>query len=154
MPIKVDIVTQEGPLFSEPEADSVLLPSAEGQMGVLPRHAALLTTLAFGELVVRKAGAEESFLVYGGVVEVRPDSVIVLADTAESTYNVDAEKARVARESAEKVMRDGLPPDKTAAVLQELRRADLQENVLRRQRNRPPTVRIRTVDESQEGTKK
>src|SRR5512147_977706 len=100
MPIRVDIVSQEGPLFSEPEADMVIVPGTDGEMGILPHHAALLTTLAFGELRVRKGNAEESFIVYGGVVEVRPDSVRVLADLAESTFDVDAKKAQEARTNA------------------------------------------------------
>ncbi len=126
MPLRVEIVTQEGRLFLEPEADMVVLPGTDGQMGILPNHAALLTTLALGELIVRKGNAEESFIVYGGVVEVRPDGVNVLADTAESSYDLDGAKAQEARERAEQVMREGLPPDKSAAVLQELRRATLQ----------------------------
>jgi len=148
MPIRVDIVSQEGPLFSEPEADMVIVPGTDGEMGILPHHAALLTTLAFGELRVRKGNAEESFIVYGGVVEVRPDSVRVLADLAESTFDVDAKKAQEARTNAERVMKDGVPPDRTAVVMQELRRANLQENILRKVKSRAATVRIRTGEES------
>ena len=116
-------------------------------MGILPHHAALLSTLNFGELRVRKGGAEESFIVYGGVVEVRPDRVIVLADTAESSYDVDEAKALEARERAEQLMREGLPVDKMAPVIQELRRAQMQENIIRRVKSRPATVRIRTVED-------
>ncbi|HRE46818.1 MAG TPA: ATP synthase F1 subunit epsilon [Aggregatilineales bacterium] len=152
MPIKVDIVTQEGPLFSDPAADMVVIPGVEGQMGILPHHAALLTTLAHGELIVRKGGAEESFIVYGGVVEVRPDSVLILADTAESTYAVDMEKVRQAREDAERVKREGVAPDKSMAVVQELRRAGLQENILRKVKSRANTVRI--VNPEEEKAKK
>lgn len=148
MPIRVDIVTQEGPLFSESEADIVILPGIEGEMGIYPHHAALLTTLAFGELRVRKGIAEESFIIYGGVAEVRPDRVIVLADTAESTFAIDSGAAQEARERAEQVMREGVPPDKTAAVIQDLRRANLQENILRKVKSRAATVRIRTRDEN------
>jgi F-type H+-transporting ATPase subunit epsilon len=150
MPLHVQIVTQEGPLFEEPAADMVIVPGSEGEMGILPHHAALLSTLSFGELRVRKGGAEESFVVYGGVVEVRPDRVIVLADTAESTFEIDEAKAHEARERAEQLMREGVPVDKTADVVRELRRAQLQENVLRRVRNRPPTVRIRTIEDNGE----
>jgi F-type H+-transporting ATPase subunit epsilon len=150
MPLHVQIVTQEGPLFEEPAADMVIIPGSEGEMGILPHHAALLSTLSFGELRVRKGGAEESFVVYGGVVEVRPDRVIVLADTAESTFEIDETKAHEARERAEQLMREGVPVDKTADVIRELRRAQLQENVLRRARNRPPTVRIRTIEDNGE----
>jgi F-type H+-transporting ATPase subunit epsilon len=128
----------------------VLLPGSEGEMGILPHHAALLSTLNFGELRVRKGGAEESFIVYGGVVEVRPDRVIVLADTAESSYEVDEAKAQEARERAEQLMREGLPADRMAPVIQELRRAQIQENVLRRVRSRPGTMRIRTIEDENE----
>ncbi len=61
----------------------VLVPGSEGEMGILPHHAPVLTTLAYGELVVRKGRAEESFVIFGGVVDIRPDRVIVLADLAE-----------------------------------------------------------------------
>ncbi len=146
MPLHVQIVTQEGPLFEEQNATMVLIPGVEGEMGILPHHAALLTTLKPGELRVRKGTAEESFIVYGGVVEVRPDRVIVLADTAESSYDVDLAKAEEARQRAETLMREGLPPDRMAPAIQELRRAQLQENVARRLRNRG-TLRIKTLDE-------
>jgi F-type H+-transporting ATPase subunit epsilon len=146
MPLHVQIVSQVGPLFEEPAADMVTLPGSEGEMGILPHHAALLTTLNFGEVRVRKGGAEESFIVYGGVAEVRPDRVIVLADTAESSYEVDEARAAEARKSAEQLMREGLPPDKLAPVIQELRRAQMQENVIRRIRSRA-TVRIKTIED-------
>jgi F-type H+-transporting ATPase subunit epsilon len=147
MPLHVQIVSQEGPVFEEPAADMVILPGSEGEMGILPHHAALLTTLNFGELRVRKGGAEESFIVYGGVAEVRPDRVIVLADTAESSYQLDEARAAEARQRAEQVMKEGLPPDRMAPVMQELRRAQLQENVLRRMKSRGGGVRIRTIED-------
>ena len=150
MPLHVQIVTQDGPLFDEPAADMVLIPGSEGEMGILPHHAALLSTLNFGELRVRKGGAEESFIVYGGVVEVRPDGVIILADTAESSFEVDETKALEARERAEQLMREGLPLDRMAPVIQELRRAQMQENVIRRVRSRPATLRIKTLEETDE----
>jgi F-type H+-transporting ATPase subunit epsilon len=149
MPIRVDIVTQDGPLFSEPAADMVIVPGAEGEMGILPRHAALLTMLAPGELRVRKGGAEESFIVYGGVVEVRPDRVIVLADTAESTYDLDVQAAKEARERAQTVMREGLPKDDSIALAHDLRRANLQENILRKVRARPSSMRIKVLGEDE-----
>ena len=83
MPIHIELVTQEKKVFDEPEADIVIVPAIEGEMGVLPNHAPVLTTLTFGELVVRKGAAEERFAVYGGVVDVRPDKVVVLADLAD-----------------------------------------------------------------------
>jgi len=147
MPLHVQIVTQDGPLFEEPAADMVILPGTDGVMGILPHHAALLTTLNYGELRVRKGGAEESFVVFGGVVEVRPDRVIVLADTAESTFDIDEAQAQQARERAEQLMREGLPPDRMAEAVRELRRAQIAENVIRKARTRGGTVRIRTIED-------
>ncbi len=147
MPLHVTIVTQEGPLFEEKAADMVVLPGVEGEMGILPHHAALLTTLSFGELLVRKGGAEESFAVFGGVAEVRPDRVIVLADTAQSSYEIDTAKAEDARQHAQELMRSGVPAEKQAVILQELRRATLQENVSRKIRNRN-VMRIRSIEDN------
>ncbi|MBX3066426.1 MAG: ATP synthase F1 subunit epsilon [Anaerolineae bacterium] len=148
MPLRVTIVTQEGPLFEEDAADSVVLPGTEGEMGILPHHAALLTTLGFGELRVRKAGAEESFAVYGGVAEVRPDRVLVLADTAQSSYDLDEAKAHQARENAERLRREGVPADRSHMIIDEIRRATMEENILRKMKQRPPTVRIKTVEDN------
>ena len=61
MPIHVELVTQERKVFDEPEADMVIIPATEGEMGILPHHAPVLTTMGFGELVVRKGPAEERF---------------------------------------------------------------------------------------------
>src|SRR5260370_29554538 len=148
MPLRVKIVTQEGLLFEDEGVDMVTLPGTEGEMGILPHHAALLSTLNYGELRVRKAGAEESFIVYGGVVQVAADSVIVLADTALSSYAVDETKAEEARKRAEDLMRSGVPEEKRYAI-EELRRASIQENVLRKVRQRPPTIRSKTLEANQ-----
>ena len=107
MPIHVELVTQERKIFDEPEADIVMVPGVEGEMGVLPNHAPVLTTMSFGELVVRKGEAEERFAIYGGVVDVRPDKVVVLADLAESSYALDLEKAQEARERARLLLEAG-----------------------------------------------
>ena len=97
MTIHVEVVTQERKVFEEPAADIVVLPGVEGEMGVLPRHAPLLTTMGFGELIVRKGQAEERFAIYGGVVDVRPDKVVVLADLAESSFTLDLGEIEAAR---------------------------------------------------------
>src|ERR1041385_8960039 len=115
MPLHVEIVTQEGKLFEDDGVDMVLVPGTEGEMGILPHHAALLTTLNYGELHIKKAGAEESFIVYGGVAEVRSNRVIVLADTAQSTFEVDEAQAVQARARAEELMRSGPPEEKVYA---------------------------------------
>jgi len=82
MPIKLEIVTVEGLLYAG-DVDLVSAPGVMGTLGILPKHTALLTALEPGELRLIKGGEEESFAVGGGFLEVLPDRVIVLADTAE-----------------------------------------------------------------------
>lgn len=136
MPIAVEVVTQEKLVFSEPEADMVIIPASEGTMGVLPRHAPVLTTLGFGELIIRKGRAEESFAIYGGVVDVRPDKVVVLADLAESSYEIDLEAIEAARAHAAKMMAEGVPPEQNRAATLELRRAELALKLQRKIQSR------------------
>jgi F-type H+-transporting ATPase subunit epsilon len=145
MPIHVEIVTQEQRIFDEPLADMVIIPAAEGEMGVLPHHAPVLTTLGFGELVVRKGRAEERFVIYGGVVDVRPDKVVVLADMAESAYHLDTEAIESARASAEKAMREGVPQEQGQEARLMLRRAELALKVQRKMQGRA-TLRILDED--------
>ncbi len=142
MPISVEIVTQEKVVFSEPEADMVIIPGSEGEMGVLPHHAPVLTTLAYGELLVRKGRAEESFVIYGGVVDIRPDRVVVLADLAESSYDIDVAAAEAARDRAEKLMEQGAPPEQNRNAALALRRAELALKVQRKVHARSQVMRI------------
>ncbi len=143
MPIHVEIVTQERVILDEPHADMVILPGSEGVLGVLPRHTPLLTTLDFGELRVKKGDTELAFAVYGGIVEVRPDKVVILADMVESAEEIDLELVEAARRRAEEMMRKGPPPDEVALIAQELRRAELAVRVRRQTQSRAGTVRIR-----------
>jgi len=147
MPLHVELVTQERKIFDEPNADSVTLPGIEGEMGILPRHAPLLTTLGFGEMVVRKAGKEERFAIYGGVVDVRPDKVVVLADTAESSFAINSEKAEAARARAAQTLAQGLPPEMNRAAALELRRAELALKLSRRVASTGSRMRILDQDD-------
>jgi len=142
MPIHIELVTQEQKVFEEAEADIVIVPAVEGEMGVLPNHAPVLTTLTFGELVVRKGAAEERFAVYGGVVDVRPDKVVVLADLAESSYALDLEKAQDARDRARQLLDDGLPGADNREAELALRRANLAVRVSQKIRSRGSMLRI------------
>jgi F-type H+-transporting ATPase subunit epsilon len=142
MPIAVEIVTQEKLIFSEPEADMIVIPASEGEMGVLPRHAPVLTTLGFGELIVRKGRAEERFAIYGGVVDVRPDKVVVLADLADSSYDIDAEAMEAARARAQRLLSEGLPPEQNREATLALRRAELALRIQRKVQGRGTVMRI------------
>ncbi|MBI3742130.1 MAG: F0F1 ATP synthase subunit epsilon [Chloroflexi bacterium] len=97
--IKLDIVTMERLLISE-QVDYVSAPGVDGIVGILPRHTPLLTALAFGELRYKKDGAEFSFAIGGGFMEVRPDQVTVLADVAEQADEIDDVRAEAARKRA------------------------------------------------------
>ncbi len=126
MPILLEIVTPERLAYSD-EVDAVVLPGSEGEMGVLPHHAPLVSTLGVGELRIRKGGAEESFAIVGGFVQVRPDRVVVMAETADMSSEIDLEKAQEARREAERALESGYheAADLSAA------RAALQQALLR-----------------------
>ena len=145
MPIHIELVTQEKKIFDEPAADMVIVPAIEGEMGVLPNHAPVLTTLTYGELVVRKEDAEERFAVYGGVVDVRPDKVVVLADLAESSFALDLEMAQQARERARNILEEGLPEVDNRQAELALRRANLAVRISQKVRSRGSMIRI--IDE-------
>lgn len=146
MPIHVEVVTQEKRVFEEPAADMILIPASEGEMGVLPHHAPVLTTLGFGELVIRKGHAEERFAIYGGVVDVRPDKVVVLADLAESSFEIDMEAIEAARERAQHMMREGVPEVENRAAALALRRAELAVRIKNKIQSRGTVMRI--IDEN------
>ncbi len=149
MPLHVEIVTQEGKIFEEEAADMVIVPGSEGEMGVLPHHAPILTTMGFGELRIKKGTATEDFIIYGGIVEIRPDRVIALADMAESSYAVDVARAEEARAHASELMKGGVPAEREASLLQELRRAELAVKVSHKARARGG-LRIRTAADETE----
>ena len=135
MPIRCEIVSQDRKVF-EGEADVVVLPGSEGEMGILPRHAPLLTTLKFGIITVRSQGKEEHFTVAGGVAEIQPDLVTVLADAAENVEEIDITRADAARKRAEEILAKGVPADTDAYLAMEaaLRRSNLRLEAARRYR--------------------
>jgi len=130
-------------------ADMVLLPGAEGEMGILPHHAPLLTTLKFGIIKVRYQGKEEYFTVAGGVAEVQPDIVTVLADAAENVEEIDASRAEAARKRAEEMLAKGIPADADAYLKIEaaLRKSTLRRDAVKRFR-RGATKPARITEES------
>lgn len=148
MTIHVELVTAEERVFEETEADMIVVPATEGEMGILPRHAPVLTTLGFGELVIKKGGAEERFAIYGGVVDVRPGKVVVLADLAESSFDLDVQAIEAARRRAEKLLDEGLPPEQNREAALALRRAELALKVSRKVRDRGNVLRIVSDDDN------
>lgn len=151
MPLQCDIVTQEKTVFSG-QVDAVNLPGSEGRMGILPNHTALLTTLGYGEVIVRTADQEEYFAIGGGFAEVQPDKVVILADSAEHAEVIDIERAERARESAEKYMAEGVPedPERYAQIRASLQRAQIRIDVAHRRRRRAmPTGRVMSMEEDE-----
>lgn len=135
MPIRCEIVSQDRTVF-EGDADIVIVPGVGGEMGILPNHAPLLSTLRFGFLKVRYNGQEEVFTVAGGVIEVQPNLVTVLADRAENVQEIDVARAEAARHRAEELLRQGPPPDSDTYMKMEaaLRRSNLRLEAARRYR--------------------
>ncbi|OAI39706.1 hypothetical protein AYO38_07250 [bacterium SCGC AG-212-C10] len=100
MPLTVEIVTAERVVRTESGVDVLIVPGSEGQLAILPRHAALMTTLDYGELVFRRGTEEEAFAISGGFLEVRNDRVTILADQAEYAMDIDLARAEAARARA------------------------------------------------------
>ena len=106
MPLLLEIVSPERLAFSE-EVDSVQVPGIDGELGILPHHAPLVSLLGVGELRIRKGGTEELFAVAGGFLQVRPDKVVVMAETADLASEIDLERAEQARRDAERILAEG-----------------------------------------------
>jgi F-type H+-transporting ATPase subunit epsilon len=126
MPLFLEIVTPERLAYSD-TVDSVVVPGSEGELGILPHHAPLVSMLGVGELRIRKGGTEETFAIVGGFLQVRPDKVVVMAETADLASEIDLEKAQEARQQAERALEEtgGEPVDLARA------RAQLQQALLR-----------------------
>jgi F-type H+-transporting ATPase subunit epsilon len=136
MPIRCEIVSQDRMVF-QGDADIVVLPGTDGEMGILPHHAPLLTTLKIGIIKVRSGGKEEIFTVAGGVAEVQPDIVTVLADAAENVEEIDVARAEAARRRAEEILAKGIPADTDSYLKMEaaLRKSNLRLDAVKRYRN-------------------
>ncbi len=126
MPLLLEIVTPERLAYSD-TVDAVVLPGSEGELGVLPHHAPLVSMLGVGELRIRKDGVEESFAIVGGFLQVRPDKVVVMAETADMASEIDLEKAQEARREAERALETGYHEGADLAAA----RAALQQALLR-----------------------
>ncbi len=135
MTIRCEIVSQDRTVFTG-DVDIVVLPGAAGEMGILPKHAPVLTTLKYGVIKVRKGGKEDIFTVAGGVAEVQPDIVTVLADAAENVEEIDEARADAARARAEEALKSGVPADTDAYLRMEaaLRKSNLRLDAVRRYR--------------------
>jgi F-type H+-transporting ATPase subunit epsilon len=135
MSIRCEIVSQDREVFSG-EADMVIVPGVQGEMGILPNHAPLLSTLKYGFLRVRYLGNEQVFTIAGGVIEVQPDLITVMADAAENVREIDVSRAEAAKKRAEEILKQGPPPDSDSYLQIEaaLRRSNLRLEAVKRYR--------------------
>jgi F-type H+-transporting ATPase subunit epsilon len=137
--IKLEIVSAERVVYAE-DVEAVIAPGVEGQLGILPHHAPLMTILQAGELRVRRGAEEDIMVISGGFLEVRPDRVIVLADSAERAEEIDVERAEAARQRAEQRLKErgvtpGLDEARVEAALRRaVARLSVAEKIKRRRK--------------------
>jgi F-type H+-transporting ATPase subunit epsilon len=126
MPLHLEIVTPEKRAFTG-DVDEVIVPGSEGELGILPHHAPLISTLGQGVLRLKSGGEEQEFAIFGGFLQVRPDRVVVLAETADMAADIDLERAERARREAERVLEGGFVEQADLAAA----RAALQRALIR-----------------------
>ena len=127
--IHVDIVSAEGEIFAGP-AEMVFVPAKEGELGITPRHAPLLTLLKAGEVRVKTAEGEQSVFVGGGALEIQPHRVTILADTAIRAHDIDEAAAIAAKQRAEEALASKEDKIDQAQALAELAQAAAQLKLL------------------------
>jgi F-type H+-transporting ATPase subunit epsilon len=134
-PVRLDIVTAERLVYSE-DVDLLLAPGVEGQLGILPHHAPLMTTLEAGEMVVRRGSEEFSLAISGGFLEIRPDRIIVLADSAERDDEIDLTRAEAAQRRARERIESHSTDIDAARAEAALRRSMIRLKVAQKRRRR------------------
>ncbi len=144
MPMMLEIITAERQVFSD-EVDMVVAPGIDGQLGILPRHAPLMTMLKPGALTVRKAGEEDMYVaVSGGFMEVLGNCVSILADACERSDEIDEERAQQAIQRAQERLANRSEDMELERAMASLRRAQVRVDLVRRRRPRggqpPPGV--------------
>jgi len=134
MPLHLEIVTAERVVYAE-DVDMVVAPGLEGALGILPRHAPLMSVLGIGELRITQGGQETGLAIGGGFLEVLDDRVTVLADSAERADEIDEARAEEAARRAEQLFANRGQVESAAALEASLRHAQVRLRVSRRRRN-------------------
>lgn len=127
--LKLEIVTPHGLVYND-EVDEVVAPGSEGEFGVLPQHIPFLTTLKIGMLTYKKGNETGHFFVNWGYAEVGPDKVLILADSAERSEDIDIERAIAAKKRAEELLKKEESFDQaraTAAINRAVTRTQVAE---------------------------
>ena len=133
--LRLEIVTAERTVFSD-DVTAVVAWGVEGQLGILPHHAPLMTMLRPGDLMIRKGSEEQYLAISGGFLEVRPDKVIILADACERAEEIDIERAEEAKRRAEEILKTRPPQVDTAAAEAALRRSLTRLKVVEKRRRK------------------
>lgn len=133
---KLEIVTAERMVYSD-EVSAVVAWGVEGQLGILPHHAPLMTMLQPGDLLIRKDKEEEYFAISGGFLEVRPDKVIILADACERADEINIARAEEAKKRAQETMKAAPLSVEAAAAEASLRRSLARLKVAEKRRRKP-----------------
>ncbi len=141
MPLSVEIVTVERTVLTEDGIDEVIAPGVEGELAVLPQHAAFMTMLRPGELILKKGADEIPFAITGGFFEVLHDRVIVLADAAERAEEIDVQRAEQARERARLAVERRESIEDLAVAQAALQRALIRLRVAEQRRRRTGAIR-------------
>jgi len=136
--LRLEIITAEREVFAD-DVNVVVAPGTEGQLGILPHHAPLITMLNPGELLIRKDSEETYMAITGGFLEVRPDKVIVLADACERAEEIDIARAEEAKSRAEKQLKTPIKELDAARVEAALRRSLVRLQVAERRRRKSKT---------------
>ncbi len=140
--MRLEIITAEREVFAD-EVEVLVAPGIDGELGILPHHAPLMTALQPGEIMIRKDGQPTYMVVSGGFLEVMGNRAIILADTAERSEEIDEERARIAMEQAQERLANRTSDVDLQRELTSMRRAESRLKVVRRRRSReghPPQV--------------
>jgi F-type H+-transporting ATPase subunit epsilon len=133
--MQIAVVTGEREIYRG-EAEEVVVTGVEGEMGILPHHAALLTALKPGELRIKLGGAEDDLFISGGFMEVYNNTVTVLADAAEHAEDIDVSRAEQARRRAQERLAEVKDERERAAISGELERAVVRLRIVEITRRR------------------
>ena len=132
---RLEVVTAERMVFAD-DVNEVVAWGMEGQLGILPHHAPLMTMLQPGDLLIKRDNGEEYLAISGGFLEVRPDKVIILADACERAEEIDVARAKAAKRRAEATLKER-PPGVDATAEAALRRSLARLKVAEKRRRKP-----------------
>lgn len=135
--LRLEIITAERVVYAD-DVNVVVAPGIEGELGILPHHTPLMTMLKPGELLVRKDKEETYLAISGGFLEVRPDKVLILADTCERVEEIDIARAKAAKRRAEERLTQPAPGMDLARAQVALSRSLIRLKVAERRRKKQP----------------